>query len=82
MKQSTSKSKNKRNNILNVLNNLNLVFTGVNLHNDDKPSELEENIAARTNWKRKRFDEIAINKKIDIWIAWKKFCLSESEWYV
>ena len=39
-------------------------FTGVNVHYDNKPSELEENIAERTKWKRQRFDEIAIKEKM------------------
>ena len=48
--KSTSKGKNKRENILNVLNNLEpVVFDGVYFHYYDKPElESEKNIAERT----------------------------------
>ena len=51
LEKSTSMSKDKRNNILNTLSNLESVFTGVYLHYDDKP-ESEESLAERTNLRR------------------------------
>ena len=58
LEKSTSRSADKGNNILNILSNLELVFTGVYLHYDDKP-ESEESIAERTKLRRQRLDEIA-----------------------
>ena len=63
--KSTSRGKNKRVKILNVLNNLeSSVFDGVYLHYSDKPSESEESIAERTNLRKQRFDEIAEKEKM------------------
>ena len=41
LEKSKSKGKDRRNNILNVLKNLESVFTGVYLNYSDKPSESE-----------------------------------------
>ena len=59
LEKSKSKGKDRRNNILNVLKNLESVFTGVYLNYSDKPSESEESIAERTKLRRQRSDEIA-----------------------
>ena len=64
LKKSTSRGKNKKNNISNVLNNFESIFTGVYLHYDNKPSDSEESIAERTKLKRQRFDEIAKEGKM------------------
>ena len=53
------KGKDRRNNILNVLKNLESVFKGVYLNYFDKPSESEESIAERTKLRIQRSDEIA-----------------------
>ena len=63
LEKSTSRSADKGNNILNILSNLELVFTGVYLHYDDKP-ESEESIAERTKLRRQRLDEIAKKEKM------------------
>ena len=63
-KKTTSRSKNKRNNILNVLNNLESVFTGVYLHYDNKPLKSVESIAERRKLRRHGFDEIAKKEKM------------------
>ena len=62
LEKSTSMSKDKRNNILNTLSNLESVFTGVYLHYDDKP-ESKESLAERTNLRRRRSHEIAKKEK-------------------
>ena len=49
LEKTKGKGKNRRYNILKVLNNLGSVFTGVYRHYKDAPSELEESIAERTN---------------------------------
>ena len=59
LEKSKSKGKDRRNNILNVLKNLESVFTGVYLNYFDKPSELEESITERTKLRRQGSDEIA-----------------------
>ena len=64
LEKSKSKGKDRRNNILNVLKNLESVFTGVYLNYSDKPSESEESIAERTKLRRQRFDEIAKKEKM------------------
>ena len=58
LEKSASRSKDKRNIILNILNNLESVFTGFYFHYDDKP-ESEESNAEITKLRRQRFDEIA-----------------------
>ena len=63
-----SRGKDKRENILRIPQNLELVFTGVYLHYDSTPkseseSEFEESIAKRNKLRRQRFDEIAKNEK-------------------
>ena len=72
LKNATGKDKNKRNNILNILENLRSDFTGVYFHYKGVPlkleseSESEVSIAERTKLKKQRFDEIANKeKKID-----------------
>ena len=58
LEKSRSKGKDRRNNILNVLKNLDLVCTGVYVNYSDKPSESEESITERTKLRRQRSDEI------------------------
>ena len=63
--KSTSRGKNKRVKILNVLNHLeSSVFDGFYLHHSNKPSESEEIITERTNLRKQRFDEIAKKEKM------------------
>ena len=64
LEKSKSKGKDRRNNILNVLRNLELVFTGVYLNHSDKPSESEESIAKRTKFRKQRSDETAEKEKM------------------
>ena len=52
LEKSKGKAKDKRSNILNVLKNLQSVFTGVYLNNSNKPPVSEESIAERTKLKR------------------------------
>ena len=59
LEKSKSKGKDGRNNVLNVLKSLELVFTGVYLNYSDKPSGSEESIAEKTKLKRQRSDKIA-----------------------
>ena len=51
LEKSKGKAKDKRSNILNVLKNLQSVFTGVYLNNSNKPPVSEESIAERTKLK-------------------------------
>ena len=83
LEKSKSKGKDRRNNILNVLKNLESVFTGVYLNYSDKPSESEESIAERTKLRRQRSDEIAEKEKmIDPESFGENFeCLSPSDMY-
>ena len=56
--------KNRRNNILAILDNIkSSLFHNVYLHYQDKSSETEESIAKRTKLRRQRSDEIAKNEK-------------------
>ena len=56
--------KNRRNNILAILDNIkSSLFDNVYLHYQDKSSETEESIAERTKLRRQRSDEIAKNEK-------------------
>ena len=64
LEKSKSKGKDRRNNILNVLKNLESVFTGVYLNYSDKPSESEESIVERTKLRRQRSNEIAKKEKM------------------
>ena len=64
LEKSKSKGKDRRNNILNVLKNLESVFTGVYLNYSDKSSESEQNIAERTRLRKQRSDEIAEKEKM------------------
>ena len=52
LEKSRGKGKDRRNNILSVLKNLESVFNGVYLHYSDKPSESEESIEDRTKLRR------------------------------
>ena len=55
-----SRDKSKRNNILNVLNNIELsVFEGLYFNYEDESSELEESVAKRTKLRRQISDEIS-----------------------
>ena len=64
LEKSKSKSKDRRNNILNVLKNLELVFNSVYLNYSDEPSETEESITERTKLSRQRSDEVAKKEKM------------------
>ena len=52
LEKSRGKGKDRRNNILSVLKNLESVFNGVYLNYSDKSSESEESIADRTKLRR------------------------------
>ena len=69
------KGKEKKDNISRILQNLELVFTGVFLHYDNIPeSETDESIGERTKLRRQRFNEIAENEKtIDLELFRKYF---------
>ena len=55
-----SRGKSKRNNILNVLNNIeSSVFEGLYFNYEDESSELEESVAKRTKLRRQISDEIS-----------------------
>ena len=54
LEKSKGKAKDKRNNILNVLKNLESVFSSVYLNYCDKPSEPEERIAERIKLRRQK----------------------------
>ena len=55
-----SRDKSKRNNILNVLNNIeSIVFEGLYFNYEDESSELEERVAKRTKLRRQISDEIS-----------------------
>ena len=64
--KSASRGKNKRENILNVLNNLEpVILDGVYFNYYDKPElESEKNIAEKAKLRRQRFDEISKKKMI------------------
>ena len=64
LEKSKSNGKDRRNNILNVLKNLESVFTGVYLNCSDKSSESEESITERTKLRRQRSDEISEKEKM------------------
>ena len=59
LEKSKGKDKDKRSNILNVLKNLQSVFTGVYLNYSNKPPESKESIAERTKVRVQRSDETA-----------------------
>ena len=64
LKKALSIGKNRRNNILAILDNIkSSLFDNVYLHYQDKSSETEESIAKRTKLRRQRSDEIAKNEK-------------------
>ena len=55
-----NRDKSKRNNILNVLNNIeSSVFEGLYFNYEDESSELEESVAKRTKLRRQISDEIS-----------------------
>ena len=61
-----SKGKNKRNNILNILNNIeSSLFEGVYCHYKDVPKETdyERSIAERAKLRRQRLDKVKKRKK-------------------
>ena len=68
LKNVKTRGKNKGNNILNVLENLESVFNGSYFHYKNEPSELkselksEESIAETTKLRKQRLDEI-VNKE-------------------
>ena len=64
LEKSKSKGKDRRNNILNVLKNLESVFTGLYLNYSDKSSESEESIAEITKLRRQRSDENAKKERM------------------
>ena len=65
LKESKGNAKDKRNSILNVFKNLELVFTGFYFHYDNVPEpEFEEIITETTKLRRQRFDEIAKKEKM------------------
>ena len=60
-----SRDKSKRNNILNVLNNIeSSVFEGLYFNYEDESSELEESIAKRTKLRRQISDEVSKKEKM------------------
>ena len=59
LEKSKGKGRDRRNNILNALKNLESDFTGVYLNYFGKPSELEKSMAERTKLRRQRSNEIA-----------------------
>ena len=64
LENAKGKGKNERHKILEVLENLKSVFTGVYLHCKDVPSESEESIVEREKLRRQRPDEIANRDKM------------------
>ena len=63
LEESKGKVEDQRNNILNILTNLQSVFTGLYFHHDNVPQpESEESIAERTKLRRQRSDE-AVKKE-------------------
>ena len=64
LRNATNRCKNKRKNILNVLDNIeSSVFDGTYFHHKDQSLESEESIAKRTKLRRQKFDEIAEKEK-------------------
>ena len=59
LEKSKNKGKDRRNDILNVLKNLESVFPGVYLNYSNKPSGSEESISERRKLRIQRSDEIA-----------------------
>ena len=71
-----SRGKSKRNNILNVLSNIeSSVFEGLYFNYEDESSELEESIAKRTKLRRQISDEVSKKEKM-ITINYLKITLS------
>ena len=64
LERASSRCKNRRNNILAILDNIkSSLFDNSYFHYQDKSPETEESIAKRTVIRRQRFDEIAKNVK-------------------
>ena len=64
LRNATNRCKNKRKNILNVLDNIeSSVFDGTYFHHKAQSLESEESIAKRTKLRRQKFDEIAEKEK-------------------
>ena len=63
LENAKGKSKNKRNNILNVLENFESVFNGNYFNYKDKPSKSESKSELEDIAKRQKFDEIANKEK-------------------
>ena len=86
LEKSKSKSKDRRNNILNVLRNLKSVFTGVSFHYDSKSEsepEFKESTSERTKLRRQILDEIAKKEKMinpKLFIEYTEY-LSPSDMY-
>ena len=64
LEKTKGKGKDRTNNILNVLINLQSAFTGVYFNWSNKPSESGESIAKRTKLRRQRSDESAKKEKM------------------
>ena len=64
LRESKSKGKERRYNILNVLENLESFFTGSYLHYKNVSSESEESIAERIKLRRQRSDEIVDKERM------------------
>ena len=78
------RGKNKRNNILNDLNNIeSSVFKGLYFPYIDESLESEESIAQRTKLRRQRLDKIAKKKKMICDKLFKEYfnCSSPSDMY-
>ena len=78
------RGKNKRNNILNDLNNIeSSVFKGLYFPYNDESLESEESIAERTKLRRQRPDKIAKKEKMIYHKLFKEYfnCSSPSDMY-
>ena len=86
LKNASSRGKNRRNNILNILNNIeSSLFEGLYFHYKYKSLETEESIAERTKLRRQRLDEIAQKEKISFelferYFGYSKSYVQDSEW--
>ena len=63
LEQTEGKGKDSRNNILNVLKNLESVFNGLCLNYCDKQSESEESVAERTKLRREDLMKLLKKKR-------------------
>ena len=62
--EKSKSNKPEKYNILDILDNVGSIFTGVYLHYKHAPSESEESIAKRIKLRRQRSDEIANKEKM------------------